>query len=335
MSKIKGGGRAQLSTEAKESIISLLYDLRDHENPLLPAVTTKLESQDDDIMIEKKSKKNKVRKLYSELSDHDKKKEARRFLKKIWYYHKRQTLSNKFNQPDTAKAQSTASSTKLVKQCHKPKEAVDGSKKVRIQLVEMIYKDKKKASKKETDKKKASKHDKKISWKEGAKKIIVIPRNTTIEQLMVQCKDKLRMKKPTRIFMIDTDTNMEIDLVQDLCGLVDGTTLYVTTYTPPAHDQNDDNIDMDQETLDEQQYMDIDPLEPLKKVYRFSRYHETKSRKIQFTNEKFPHFSPAISALEPLSESRLKLPAAKYRSDILKSLDNSRVIVITGATGCG
>ena len=194
---------------------------------------------------------------------------------------------------------------------------------------------KKKSSKKETDKKKASKHDKKISWKEGAKKIIVIPRNTTIEQLMVQCKDKLRMKKPTRIFMIDTDTNMEIDLVQDLCGLVDGSTLYVTTYTPPVHDQNDDNIDMDQETLDEQQYLDIDPLEPLKKVYRFSRYHETKSRKIQFTNEKFPHFSPAISALEPLSESRLKLPAAKYRSDILKSLDNSRVIVITGSTGCG
>lgn len=337
MSKIKGGGRAQLSTEARESIISLLYDLRDHENPLLPAVTTKLESQND--LTEKgNKKKNKARKPYNELSDHDKKKESRRFLKKLWNYHKRQTLSNKFNQPDTAKAQPTVSSTKLAKQCHKQNEVVDGSKKVRIQIVEMIHKDKKdkhKPSKKEPEKNKSSKHDKKISWKEGAKKIIVIPRNTTIDQLLVQCKDKLRMRKPSRIFMIDADTSMEIDLLQDLNALVDGSIVYVTSYTSQLVDKNDDDIDMDQETLDDQEYLDIDPLETLKKIYRQSRYQNMTIRNIQSTNEKFPPFTPAISSLEPLSESRLKLPAAKYRSDILKSLDSSRVIVITGATGCG
>ena len=338
MSKIKGGGRAQLTQEAEESIISLLYDLRDHKNPLLSAETP-TESSSGDGTIEDSTKDNE-RKFYCDLSDHDKKKERKRFLKRLLKCHNRLMLSNKLNQTPKETLLHTTSSTAPAtanRNVHNDGESSDITGKIRIQLVEMIFKEKKDKPKKD-EKKKSSKKVKKTSWKEGGKKIIVLPRNTSVKQLMVLCKGKLQMKKPSRIFIMDTDSNLEMELVHDLRGLQDGSTVYVTSYCPPptkGTSKNTSNHEQDNLQKEEEEVVVVDPLENIKKAYRMCSHKKRKTRKTQFVNERLPPFSDALGELEPLSESRAKLPAAKYRSEILKSLDSSRVIVISGATGCG
>ena len=70
MSTIKGGGRAQLSSAAEEEIVSLLYDLRDKKNPLLPKKKKKRDRSNDTSSNDEISKD--VR--FHELSLHDQKK---------------------------------------------------------------------------------------------------------------------------------------------------------------------------------------------------------------------------------------------------------------------
>ena len=162
MSKIKGGGRAQLTQEAEESIISLLYDLRDHKNPLLSAETP-TESSSGDGTIEDSTKDNE-RKFYCDLSDHDKKKERKRFLKRLLKCHNRLMLSNKLNQTPKETLLHTTSSTAPAtanRNVHNDGESSDITGKIRIQLVEMIFKEKKDKPKKD-EKKKSSKKVKKL-----------------------------------------------------------------------------------------------------------------------------------------------------------------------------
>ena len=216
-------------------------------------------------------------------------------------------------------------------------DAAASAGKIRIQLVEMIYKEKKdKLGGKKDEKKKSSKKEKtkKISWKEGAKKIVVLPRSTEVKELMVLCKAKLKIKKPSRIFIVDKDSNLEMELVNDLRGLNDGDNVCVTSYAASIQSSEQDKDEEPSSTKEDEEEIMVDPLENIKKAYRLSSHKRGKVRK-PFVNEKLPFFSDAIGNLEPLSESRAKLPAANYRSDILRSLDSSRVIVISGATGCG
>lgn len=337
MSKIKGGGRAQLNSDAEESIISLLYDLRDPKNPLRTADTIKhgITEEGDEIIA-------RNRKSYADLSDHDRKKERKRFLKNLLKHHNRVVLSNKFNQAPAASASTSFPNTTVSAVATKTSRAIEASEssgKVRIEIVEMIFKEKKdKPKKDEKKKKKSSKKEKKgHTWKEGTKKILVLPRCTTIKQLMVQCKAKLKMKIPTRIFIQDKDTNQEVDLEQDLQGVQDGTIVCATSYSPPAPLEETPE-DSEKGTLQEEgeEFMIVDPLENVKKAYRTSTRKKHKENTVKVPlNEPLPPFSDAINKLEPLSDSRSKLPAANYRSEILSSLDSSRVIVISGATGCG
>ena len=333
MSEIKGGGRAQLTQEAEESIVSLLYDLRDHRNPLLTNSAQLVASETVD-----QNSKTSDKKLYGDLNDHDRKRERRRFLKNLQKCYDHQVLSHKLNQTPNSAAplQSTFTASKdsspllPAQDC----DVSHASGKIRIQLVEMIFKEKKDKPKKD-DKNKSSKKEKasKTCWKEGDKKIMVLPRDTTVKKLMDLCKGKLKMKNPSRIFIVEKESKLEMDLIHDLRGLKDGVTVRATSHV--AIKTNEERGEQSRTKNDgEEDFVLVDPLENIKKAYRLSSLKRSKKHKL-FTNDRFLPFSGAIGQLEVLSKSREKLPTAKYRAQILRSLDSSRVIVISGATGCG
>lgn len=344
MSKIKGGGRAVIGSDAEEAIISLLYDRRDYDNPLKPKKFN-LDLNDG-------SSSDKKSKSYSELRDHDRKKERKRFCKKLLKCHNEFLLASKFNgksttETDVMSATKSMSMSGMKKAVDKIASSTEVSGNVRIEIVEAIFKtkkessskskkDSKKESKKDSKKKSSKKEKSGKEWKEGTtRKTVVVEKSTYVKDLMKTCKAKLNMKKPTRLFIQDKDTKMEIDLLYDLSGLVDDDVVYATSYTPPA-DANDEgnnsNVDDSNEQIPECVY---DPLEDIKKAYRIHGKKGSKVVKCLDNNGKFPRFTDALDKLEKVSEQRAQLPAANFRSEILSGLDKSRVIVISGATGCG
>lgn len=383
MSLVKGGGRAYLSPENEELIVSLLYDSRQSKNPLLPKYETKSDNYDNNTTSsvtndnieddengncdeikdtqKKKKKKNKVDgRPFCELSDHDKKYEKRQFLKRLVKCHNRQVLAMKINGPIDNHAVeennhkpisdagfNTNSNTHSGTQ--KPK-----SEKVRVDIVEAIFKDssggssssssKKSSSKKSSSKSKKSKD--RADWKEGTRKTMVFPCSITIQDFMLKCKSKLNMKKPTRAFYVDRNSKLQIDLTKDLSGLDDGDVVFLTSFKPSKEKSKETSTTLSKQSNNSSKGSDkleldndamlIDPLESIKRVYESQqRQMRSKSRNIVSNDacQSVPPFTESLDNLETLSESRLKLPAAKYRSEILTSLDTSRVVVICGATG--
>ena len=141
MSNIKGGGRAELSEEAEEAILPLLYDIRDHKNPLISGSTTKIgDNADDEI------KNGKKKKPFMELSDQDKKKERKKFLKRLLENHNKLVLHNRLNKtPSPSVNQSRHISTSGIGSNGSNTQVNEVSKKVRIELVEAIFAKEKKA----------------------------------------------------------------------------------------------------------------------------------------------------------------------------------------------
>ena len=344
MSNIKGGGRAQFTNEAEESIISLLYDVRDHDNPLRPRSSTQ---------------RRKIVVCFNDLSDHDKKKERRRFCKKLLKCHNQAVLVNKLNNAPLVEGEgggdvssqnqqlvaALSSNTQHHQSSSSSSDAAAGATgKVRIELVEAVYKDDsskaaKKSSKKDS-KKESKKESKKKPWKEGStRKTLVLPKSTLAKELVAQCKTKLKMKTTTRLFILDKDSKLEIDLTHDLSGLNDGSVVYATSYTFPPPSKVENFKEIPAEVSEEQQQKDeiiFDPLESVKQAYKIhNRRGAGKESAKNIIPDNRPSFSSALDKLEPLSQARSQLPAAEFRSQILASLDSTNVIIISGATGCG
>ena len=233
MSSIKGGGRAKLSEENQNAIIDLLRHLRDAKDPLLPRKRVRGESTATS------GEKTK------ELSDHNLKKERRRFVKKLVERHERVALSKRLNASSAATPQDAPLTNQLAEptldmseQMHslsldatpdKPQVGSsaggDISDKVRIILVEAVFssKDKKKAKDKDDkEKKKKSKKDKSSShpWKDGpTRKTMVLKRSTPVKEVLKQAKSKLNMKKKAvRCFYVDGKSKLDIDLEINLTG---------------------------------------------------------------------------------------------------------------------
>jgi len=259
MSSIKGGGRAKLSEENQNAIIDLLRDLRDPKDPLLPR--RRKRTRDESAAADSDDEK--------QLSDHDLKKERRRFVKKLIERHERVALSKRLNAASGSASASAAAalqdapltnqfaqadmseqmqSLALVETRADPQATDAGiSDKVRIVLVEAIYssdkgkasskdKDKKKdrKPKDDDDKKKKSKKEKSAShpWKGGStRKTMVLKRSTPVKELLKQAKSKLNMKKKAvRCFYVDAKSKLEINLETNLAGLEDGAVVYVTSH---------------------------------------------------------------------------------------------------------
>lgn len=305
MSSIKGGGRAKLSEENQHSIIDLLRDLRDPRDPLLPRKRVRGEGAAAD----SGDYKDK------ELSEHDLKKERKRFLKKLVERHERVALSKRLNAasaaavaaPQDASSAEVADTSEQIQSLALDVDAkapqagnstvdTELSEKVRIVLVEAIYssdkgkasskdkKDKKKDSKSKDDKKKkSSKKDKAAShpWKEGStRKTMVLKRSDPVKELLKQAKSKLNMKKKAvRCFYVDNKSKLEIDLETNLAGLEDGSVVYATSHVAEANvdkKKKKDDDECEDDVADREDEV-IDVPDPLEPVKR--AYAERKMRR--------------------------------------------------------
>lgn len=333
MSSIKGGGRAKISSDIEESIISLLLNLRDPKNPLLPKNSNQSIDPDNEELL------HHDHSSFHDLSDHDRRKERKRFLKQLLKCHQQEQLTQKLNNMSIHEQQSGEVKQNLDTSHGSTVFRSDESKttgKVRVEIVEATLRsdDKKKS-------KKSSKTESRKSvskWREGGtRKPIVLPRATHVKELKKLCKAKLQMKVPKRVFIIDEESKLEIDLISDLSGLDDGTVIYATASS------KDDVIEErcttkeitndESEKESEEQNHKIDHLQQIKDVYRMHKVGYKKPT--SYKNERLPKFGPFLDHLEPLTDDRAALPAAAFRKEILESLDDSRVLIICGTTGCG
>lgn len=179
--------------------------------------------------------------------------------------------------------------------------------------------------------------------KAGAKKLMVLPRATTLAELLSQAQNKLLMKKPpTRIFLIVSGkTEQYVDLQNNLAGIKDGTALYATT-TPSKMEEEEDLQKIANGSADQQdeEHLDdtLDPLETVKQAYNDDAF---KSRRAPMLPSgltlpmEHPKFSSHFSSLPPLSQSSAELPAANARKEVLEAVQENQIVIICGATGCG
>jgi hypothetical protein len=276
--------------------------------------------------------------LYQDLSPHDKKKERKKFLKRLLKCHQQYELSRKLNAASlpirensfahgTEKEQNDpvlAESSLATSSCS------SSNSKIRIEIVEAIYsndKNAKTSKKKEgsrasdknnltnqvnvtsdvgTKKKSKSQRGLEMQWKEGTiRKIMVLEKNTLVKEFISLCKSKLQMKKPARVFVVDRETKLEMDLLYDLSGLQNGDVVYLTTNatssTPKSQHSQQEQLNAEhlhdfensintatnkgegQETETDTETKTetvvdmntiLDPLEVVKKVYRMKKMNK-------------------------------------------------------------
>jgi len=324
-SQIKGGGKAILSQESQLALIDLLMSL------------DKEDSTSDDS---------------KELSAHDKKREQKRFMKRLICQFEQRQLQQRFNTTTTAtvvsksndntrieqsKGRSTASPTTQSSKQSTSSNSIN----VRIELVEAIFpksdtKDKKKSSSKSSDTKKNKKKKDSPTFKVGTKKVIVLPKTTSISDLLKKSKSKLKLKKtPIRAFIQHENKGILFDLDTDISGLEDGTVLYVSVTPKPVSEEeevgDDDNDEDDKESSS---ISIIDPLESVKQAYQKQEtYRNTK----QYNNSS-PCIIPEVINDEKrtsFTAIRQSLPVSNYKEDILQTINENEVVVLSGATGSG
>lgn len=335
-SRIMGGGRAPLSDIAEEGLVSLLMTLRHPEK------------------VRSKSAAKRIQ-------------EQKQFTKKLVERYERERASKKINNSasDVNGADSSGKGAKVdddVGSTSKPSattpQAVSKKEpgpintnttatggKVRVELAEAIFSESKKGSGKSKSNKNKGKDKGKdkdgISFKEGNKKVIVFTRSTTIPELLKQAQSKLRMKKkPGRAFILEKGSStIEVDLRTDLAAIEDGTTIYISqdesSKKPVADKGRDEKTETSTSTED--QNGPEDPLELVKKAYFSSRRKNTENhnRRRQRPEAEHPNFTGHFENLSTLPEARAVLPAASCRERILQSVQENRVTIICGATGCG
>ena len=372
-SKIKGGGRAILSTESQQAIIDLLmsFDNEVHETygcNNLAAMS---------------------------MSAHDKKRAQKKFMKQLIQRHEQRQLQMKFNAAAAAVASDSnqggevASNGNVVKRStnnqhqHQPVNKLpttttSSNPNVRIELVEAIFKQQDKNDKKEKkkskdkDKDKKSTNNKKSKSKSntssssessssaftvGTKKLVVLPRTTSIKELLQKSKSKLKLKKtPVRAFIQvklassdgdggESSSSALFDLDIDLSALDDGTVLFVSVTSSAAAAAVDlgakdekskqkeevDDTDEDGSTSDNttNKQMLIDPLDSVKRAYQQQEAHRYQSNKqLERMDEIVDHDKRSL-----LEVSRATLPVYMYKDNILDTIGDNPVVVLSGATG--
>ena len=322
--QIKGGGRSVLTDDTEEALILLLM---------------------------------KCRGLAVPASQHDRQRECRRFVKRLVAQHEQHEAYKSVNgveaQPrqvnDMATNPATDSSLLLAPSTAAPASValppVNG--KVRIELVEVDF-----------SKGTTSSSSTKQPFKGGTKKILVLPRATTVVELCQQAKAKLRLKKlPNYAFVTTTPKKgIQVPLEGDLRALKDGCTVYVATVqdtvnnaSPPPPSLQDQQASKEAKNSSEDNGQDMAPdlLNAIKQAYRkrasslLSSSSQKQRRFKPFTEESYPTIhdddddDDASQWLPRLSEEQAALPAASQRRQVLQAVKQHRVVIIRGATGSG
>ncbi|XP_031550267.1 putative ATP-dependent RNA helicase DHX57 isoform X2 [Actinia tenebrosa] len=84
--------------------------------------------------------------------------------------------------------------------------------------------------------------------------------------------------------------------------------------------------------------MDLDDKEPVQEFKKKDSKKEIEGKEKENLNRKLKHQfekQQSSSAYKTMLENRMKLPAWNSKEDIIKSLQNHQVLVISGMTGCG
>ncbi|CAB9528460.1 Putative ATP-dependent RNA helicase DHX30 [Seminavis robusta] len=298
MSHIKGGGRAPLSEEVEEALTAVLFALREPD--------TKIQSE------------------------HERKREHKRFIKKLKERQDRRALTRKVNQDEGGALETTTSQIQAVTSQLEDNPSSTGNKKVRVELVEAIFGS---AGNKGSSKKGGKSSSSKNEYKEGAKKTMVFTLSTRVEDVLKDAKAKLKMKKkPIRCFVVQK--KVSVDLVGDLRGIKDGDKVYVTSQEDPTKTTtaSSETKPVPSAAADDEE----DPLEAVKQAYKQRKRQRRSIRHAprKVLNE-LPTFSYHFDKLMPLPPQRANLPAASCRETILEALDTGRVLIVCGATGCG
>mmetsp|Transcript_21322 Transcript_21322/g.29889 ORF Transcript_21322/g.29889 Transcript_21322/m.29889 type:complete len:1175 (+) Transcript_21322:40-3564(+) len=339
-SSIKGGGNALLTPDVEEAILSLLYNARDSNNPLLPR------------------EKGCESKCLEDFNAQERKKEGKRFLKNLAKCHDKMILTKRINETSSDVSQhitlgeDTKTSALGRAECNsssrKNLTPSKSSGKVRITIVEALYpkncvekKNQRQKLEEKPLKQNSNSDDKKNrkgkAWKEGSlRKTLVLPRKTSVKELLVTSMTKLRSKKKfVRCFY--RDGKLEIDLIEDLSGLNDGSTIYLTSH---GHDDDLENQNLrsqgskvTKDMVNENEGNIIYQLDLVKTIYDQNRHN--KSKELVQSPLSILKFSSHIENLPQLSTARKDLPASQSRNKILTTLDNSRIVIISGATGSG
>ncbi|KAK1733976.1 ATP-dependent RNA helicase [Skeletonema marinoi] len=337
--KIKGGGRAILSKESQQSLIDLLFSL---------------ETAHDD-------NDGRTSSSLSEASKHDRKQLQKKFVKKLVRRHERRVLREQFNvdgrgeravKDDKAeRSRDVSAGLSDMSSLSTAATAAASGGNVRIELAEAIFtstndkSSKKKSSKKDTkkDKDKSTTKKKKDNnedlFKIGTKKVVVLPRSTSITNLLKQSKSKLKLKKnPVRAF-VQTDSgggDALFDLEHDLSGVVDGTVVYVTLTPRASNDEDESTKDKDDNDEDNDTDDNTDALlDSIKLAYKKQQshrnlLHQSRQQQLQRVHEVIDTMKQQIQL-----ESRQRLPVAAYKQQILDIIHQNQVVVLSGATGSG
>jgi hypothetical protein len=368
--QIKGGGRAIMSRDSQEALIDILMRLSSSED-------------------EKEGDKS----LAKTVSEHERKRREKKFIRRLVQEHERKQYQRKFRKSVNGNSNSNSNcnsdgdgdgdgndsremSSNPVptpsSAAAAPADSIgsittkradnngNGNEKVRIELVEAIFKDEKKDNKKEKKEKKAKKDKKKTSssepkFKEGAKKIMVLPRSTTTKELLKIASSKLKVKKPVRAFLKVSKTihwNLDGEGGRDLSGVDDGATVYVTTTPEPTEgekksksgggDDDDDDNEEEENRMDpiDENSDEVDTLDMVKRAYEKqeqnrNRRHMHRHRQRESSSDGYDdnRIDDELKAKHALV--RAGLPAASYKEKILDSVHDNRVVVLCGATGCG
>jgi len=300
-SNIKGGGRAVISQESQKALIDLLWCLD--------------ESNSDD---------------KKEPSKHDKKRLEKKFVKSLVQRHHKRQFQQKFN---SSVSKPTKEKAERGDHLVGPQSTQNpSSQNVRVELVEAIFltnEEKKKKKKKNKEDPKKKRKQKGSEFRVGCKKVVVMPRTTTISELLKQSKIKLKLKKkPLRVFLQTADSAV-FDLEQDLAGIDDGSVLYVSA-TPSTKENESSSIssnDMEHQNISKDE--NFDPLDSVKSAYKQQELYRQQKQHERVDEIVDEH------RREKHAQTRSKLPVAFRKQHILDTIGKNQVVVLSGATGSG
>ena len=300
------------------------------------------------------------------LSEHERKRREKKFIRSLVQAHERQQHQRKYHKSraaNSAESQSSGGSKSIAAvstagiasntTTNKTSSSSKMNEKVRIELVEAIFKEEKKDSGKKDKKEKKAKKEKKkpsseLKFKEGAKKIMVLPRSTTVKELLKLASNKLKVKKPVRVFLkVSKTTILNLGDVNqgcnDLSGVDDGEIVYVTTTPETTEDCKpskitDEGVEENSADSSTDAVIETDPLDLVKQAYE---QQEQDRRKNRNPRQQAPSGDSRTSIIIDKDQKakydtlRAELPAASYKENIIDSVNANRVVVLCGATGCG
>lgn len=290
---IKGGGNISLSESAELSLIDCLMRRRN----CWPTYT----------------------------SNHNLKRERKRFVKRLVESYERQKAYQRTNTPPARSYEPEALATgdvpgRLTTFRDSAEDDINVSGKVRVELVEAVY----------------TKAQKELTI--GKKKVLVCPRSTSVPEVLKQAQNKLRIKKPLRVFIVTGTSKQEVDLETNLEAIPDGATLYVSCSPIAPASSKHEIKDPIPDPMNDEDHLDVDPLEEVKKVYAKQAHREAcRAPADVCLPVPHPEFSKYFHLLPPLKAraAAVLLPAAHCRLDFLQAVQGHRVVIVSGSTGCG